>query len=374
MNDKSVLIVFLGNIHYDSRVTNFYKTFKERGYKAKVVSFDWLTANFLTVKGDVSIYKLKKTSSLLYYLRFSIILSYRILFTKADYIFAEDIYTLPFAVIFGKLKGAKIIYDSREVYGHLAGLRKRKNLQSVLRWIEKTFIRGVYKTMTTGPLDSLHIEKEYGLGKTIVMRNLPYFSDIKNRFDFRKHYNLSESTKILLYQGVILHGRGLKLIFNILGEIENCVLVILGGGEYADFYQKLSVEKGLGGKVFFFGKIPQEELLRFTAGADIGLSVIENLSLSYYYALPNKMFEYILTGVPVLASNFPQMKEIIDDYKVGLYIDPESTEELKKTLQLMINDGKLREMLSHNCLEAAKELNWDNEIKKLLPFIESGLQ
>jgi glycosyltransferase involved in cell wall biosynthesis len=370
MNDKSILIAFLGNIHYDSRVTNFYKTFKAKGYKTRVVSFDWLTDNIITERGDVSVYKLKKTSSLLYYLRFAFILSCRILFTKADFIFAEDIYTLPFAVIFGKLKGAKIIYDSREVYGHLAGLSKRKNLQSLLRWIEKTFIHKVYKTMTTGELDSIHIEKEYGLEKTIVMRNLPLYSKIQDPFDFRNHYNLDYSTKILLYQGVILHGRGLKQIFDVLGEIDNCALVIIGGGEYTDYYKKLCSNKGLNSKVFFFGKIPQDELLTYTAGADIGLSVIENLSLSYYYALPNKMFEYILTGVPVLASNFPQMKDIIDKYKVGLYIDPENTEELKKTLQLMIDDDSLRKNLSDNCLAAAKELNWENEIKKLLPFVD----
>jgi len=371
MNGKSVLIVFLGNIHYDTRVTNFYRTFIDKGFKTKVVAFDWLTDNFQTEKGDVSVYKLKKTFSLIYYLRFAFVLSFRILFTKSDFIFAEDIYTLPFAVLFGKLKGSKIIYDSREVYGHLAGLSKRKNLQNLLRWIEKTFIHSVYKTMTTGPLDSLHIEKEYGLAKTLVMRNLPLYCKIETPFDFRKHYNLNETTKILLYQGAILHGRGLKLIFNVLSELDNCAMIIIGGGEYKDFYKKLSVEMGIDNKVFFFGKIPQDELLSYTAGADIGLSVIENLSLSYYYALPNKMFEYILTGVPVLASNFPQMKEIIDVYKVGLYIDPENPDELKTALQLMINDNKLLKKLSGNCLEAAKELNWENEVKKLLPFIEN---
>jgi glycosyltransferase involved in cell wall biosynthesis len=371
MNDKSVLIVFLGNIHYDSRATNFYRTFKERGYKTKVISFDWLTDNFQTERGEVSVYRLKKKSSLLYYLRFAFILSCRILFTKDDYIFAEDIYTLPFAVIFGKIKGAKIIYDSREVYGHLAGLSKRENIQSLLIWIEKTFIHYVYKTLTTGELDSLHIEKEYGLEKTIVIRNLPLYYKIENPYDFRKHFNLKAEIKILLYQGVILHGRGLKLIFEILGEVNNCALIILGGGEYTDYYKKLSSDKGLDSKVFFFDKIPQEKLLGYTAGADVGLSIIENLSLSYYYALPNKMFEYIMTGVPVLASNFPQMKDIIDKYKVGLYIDPENQDELKNTMQLLINDNNLRHKLSDNCLAAAKELNWEEEIKKLLPFIKS---
>jgi glycosyltransferase involved in cell wall biosynthesis len=372
MNDKSILIIFLGNIHYDSRTSNFYKTFKDKRYTTKVISFDWLTEDFKTQKGDVSVYKLKKDfSSLLFYFKFSCILFWKILITKADFIFAEDIYTLPFAVIIGKLKRAKVIYDSREVYTHLAGLNKRKNLQGILSRIEKIFIKGVYKIVTTGELDSQYIEKEYNIENTIVIRNLPPYTKIENPFDFRKHYHLSREIKILLYQGVILHGRGLKSIFDLLNDLDNCVLIIIGGGEYSEYYMKLSVEKNLGKKVFFFGKITQSELLNYTAGADIGLSVIENLSLSYYYALPNKMFEYILTGVPVLASNFPQMKAVIDNYKVGLYIDPENLQEIKETLNLLLNDDVFRNKLKKNCLDVASELNWEKEIEKLLPFVDN---
>jgi glycosyltransferase involved in cell wall biosynthesis len=371
MNDKSVLIVFLGNIHFDTRVYNFYKTFTGRGYRTRVISFDWLTGNFKSEKGDVSVYKLSKKSSLLYYIKFSIILSLRLLESKADFIFAEDVYTLPFAIIFGKLKGAKVLYDSREIYGHLAGLSKRKNVQMMLRWIENKFIRHTYKTITTGNMDSNYLEKEYGLNNTILIRNLPLYQEIKTPFDFRNHYSLNKGVKILLYQGVILHGRGLGPIFDVLKEIKNCVLIVIGGGEYADYYKKVSVEKGLIDKVFFFGKVDQKDLLKYTAGADIGLSVIENLSLSYYYALPNKLFEYIITGVPVIASNFPQMVEVIDKYKTGLYLSSDNPREIKETLQTLIDDDDLRSTMRENCLKAALVLNWEKEMENLFPSIEN---
>ncbi|MGA7839119.1 MAG: glycosyltransferase [Ignavibacteriaceae bacterium] len=370
MNANSVLITFLGNIHYDTRTFNLYKTFSEKGFDVDVVSFDWLTERFKAEKGKISVYKLtKKYSSILFYFYFALIISFRILFSKAKFIFAEDVYTLPFCVVFGKMKGARIFYDSREVYGHLAGLGEKKTIQSWLVKIEKTFIQHTTKVFTTGSLDSAHIEKEYNLDETIVIRNLPLYTEIKNPFDFRAHYKLSADTKILLYQGIILHGRGLKIIYDILSELDNCVLVVIGGGEFKDYYQKLSIEKGLSDKVFFFGKLGQNELLNYTAGADIGLSLIENLSLSYYYALPNKMFEYILTGVPVFASNFPQMKDIIDQYNVGSYSDPENREEIISNLQMLIDDNNYRSELKRNCLKASKQLNWEKEIEKLLPYI-----
>ncbi|MDR3609092.1 MAG: glycosyltransferase [Ignavibacteriaceae bacterium] len=370
MKDKTVLIIFLGNIHYDTRASNLYETFTQKGNRTQVVSFDWLTENFKAERGQVSVYKLKKKSSLLFYLRFSVIISVRLLTAKADMIFAEDIYTLPFAIIFGKLKGAKVFYDSREVYGHLAGLSKRKNIQNLLRWIENLFIRFTFKTITTGELDSKYLEKKYNLKDTIVIRNLPLYDEIKMPFDFRGYYTINEDVKILLYQGVILHGRGLGPLFEVLKGIKNCILIIIGGGEHEQYYKELAIQKGLNDKVFFFGKVMLKDLLYYTAGADIGLCIIENLSLSYYYALPNKLFEYIITGVPVFASNFPQMVNIIDKYKVGEYISPENPIEIKEALQKLIDDKDLRKTFRNNCLKAAMELNWEKEIEKLFSQIE----
>ncbi|MDX1700370.1 MAG: hypothetical protein R3250_07115, partial [Melioribacteraceae bacterium] len=100
------------------------------------------------------------------------------------------------------------------------------------------------------------------------------------------------------------------------------------------------------------------------AGADLGLALIENISISYYYALPNKLFEYIMAGVPVLSSNLPQMKIIIDTYGVGRYADPENKGEIISLLKEMLNDTDLLKTYKSNCNVAAKELNWENEFIK----------
>ena len=375
MQGKTVLILFLSNFYFDSRASNLYTSLCECGYKVRVVSFDWLTKGFKTKRGEISVYKLHKGFlSLTFYLKFIFILSFNLIKSKASIIFAEDVYTLPFAVIFSRLKNGKVIYDSRELYGHLAGLRNRKIVQAIIRAIERIFIRGAHKIITTGSLDSEYIEKEFNLKDTIVVRNLPLIAGNFEPFNFRKHLGLNKDIKILLYQGVILHGRGLQKIFEAINRLNNCVFIILGDGEARDFYQNLANEKGLLNKVFFWGKVEQPELLEYTAGADIGLTIIENLSLSYYYALPNKMFEYIQAGIPVLASHFPQMKEIIDKYKVGLYIDPENIDEIVDTLNILMNNYELINNLKRNCIIAGRELNWNKEINKLLYVISKDFK
>ncbi|MCL4550864.1 MAG: glycosyltransferase, partial [Bacteroidetes bacterium] len=117
-------------------------------------------------------------------------------------------------------------------------------------------------------------------------------------------------------------------------------------------------------RVYFEGTISQKELINYTAGGDIGLSLIENISVSYYHALPNKMFEYIMAGLPVLASDLPQMKKIIETYKVGECIKIENEDIIVTTLNDWTdNPGKL-DTYRVNCAKAAEELNWQKEYER----------
>jgi glycosyltransferase involved in cell wall biosynthesis len=117
-------------------------------------------------------------------------------------------------------------------------------------------------------------------------------------------------------------------------------------------------------RVKFTGTISQNELLSYTASADIGCVLIENISRSYYYALPNKLFEYIAVGVPVLASKLPQMVQIIDEYGVGKYVDPENRQEIIDVIKLL-RDPELRKVIKANTIIAHQMLNWDSEFLKV---------
>ena len=369
-SNKKVLITFLGNIDYDTRCYNLYNTLKVNGFDVSFTGFDWLTKNFKPVKGDITIHKLHKgILSLSFYLKIIWHIKLALFSSRASIFFAEDIYTLPFAVSFGKLKRVKVFYDSRELYGHLAGLNERKVVQFFWKTVEKLFIKHVDHIITTGDMDSDVLNEMYGVTNTVVLRNLPRFYKAAQQTDLRNQLGISKDKKILLYQGVILKGRGIEKIFDILPDISEFVFVIVGGGEFEDYYKNLAVERKVIEQVFFTGKFNQEDLPKLTPSADVGIALIENISKSYYYALPNKLFEYIMAEVPVVVSNLPQMKEIVHKFNVGFTVDPDNKDELITALINLTSDEVQYKKFKQNCKIASEELNWENEVDDLLKLL-----
>jgi len=367
---RSAVIAFLGNAYHDSRVVNLIESLNKLNIDTTTISFDWKSENFKSQTGKTSVYKLDKSkSSLIYYFKFFYLLTRDLLKNKADYYFAEDIYTLPTVYFFAKLNKGKIFYNSREIYAHLAGLRNRGIVQKIIAKIESKFIKKVDMVLVTGEMDADFIKESYSINNLFVLRNLPKFQkDILN-IDLHEKLNIPKEDKILLYQGVVLEGRGIIKIINILEKVPNAHFVIIGDGEYKKQFENEANKLSVTDRIHFMGVVNHSELLSYTVSADIGVTLIENISISYYYALPNKLFEYIMAGVPVLASNLPQMKRVIDEYKVGKYVDPEDENELINTLNEMINNEENLDEYRKNCENASKELNWEAEFKKFEEFL-----
>jgi len=365
MNKKKISIGFLGNINFDTRTYNLVKSLQGYGHEVKFNGFDWLTPGFETFETDsVRVEKLVKTKfSVLFYIKFGFKLFSRLMKQKSDIFFASDLYSLPFCTIAAKLKRKKIFYDSREVYTEIPALNSKQIVKRLVKIIEGHYIKKCDYIVTTGQMDSDYIEKLYNLPKTDVLRNLPL--PVKNivPVDYKSKFKNYNGGKIILYQGIIVLGRGIEIYFDVVKKYNKCYLVLLGGGEDGEYYENLAAEMGIEDKVYFAGKIPQNELLNYTAGADAGLSVIDNNSTNSYYALPNKLFEYIMAEIPVIVNNLPQMKEIVEQYKVGTVAN--SYKEIIKCLKHW-EENKAKYMeLKENCRFASQELNWENEIKKI---------
>lgn len=361
---KKVCIAFLGNALLDTRIINLSNSLKEDGYKVTVISFDWYSEHFPHTEDHIKIFKLRKRKiTILFYLNFTFILLKELLKRRADLYIAEDIYTLPLISIIGRIRKARVIFNSREIYSHIGGLSNKPFIQKIVSAVEKVFITKVHLVLTTGGMDSEFIEKKYNISNTLVIRNLPFYRQSTQPIDFRKKYNLTKEEIILLYQGVILKGRGIGRIIQAMKNLPRTVFILLGEGEQKNNYRKLAEECGVDDRVFFEGTYPQKELINYTAGGDIGICIIENISLSYYHALPNKLFEYIMAGLPVISSILPQLKKIIDDYQVGEIVDIEQGELIEEKIIKLINNQNLLNVYKTNCSVAAKKLNWQEEYK-----------
>ncbi len=219
--------------------------------------------------------------------------------------------------------------------------------------------------IVTGKLDGEWLKSKYGLQNFTVLRNLPRYQKIHEPVDLHKELGIPKTTFLILYQGIIAPGRGIEAVIKAMCRLDNTAFILIGWGEYEEYYKKYAASLNISDKVYFAGKICQDKLLSYTAGADAGVCLIENISLSYFFALPNKLFEYIMAGLPVLCTPLPQMAEIIKTYHTGAVIEESNIEKLTDRISLWHNNKELFKEMQLNCANAAKSLHWDNEFENI---------
>mgnify|MGYP006307837467 CR=1 FL=1 len=157
--------------------------------------------------------------------------------------------------------------------------------------------------------------------------------------------------------------------------INNAKLEIIGDGDLSDQLKQRVKDKALDKKVSIKDRIPFQELPDITRKADLGIALEENIGLNYYYALPNKLFDYIQAGVPVIVSPFPEMQKIVNKYEIGAIYDHKDPQMLAKKINEIFELKNRYQKWKKNTLKAAEELCWENEEKILMEiYSKAGLQ
>ena len=141
--------------------------------------------------------------------------------------------------------------------------------------------------------------------------------------------------------------------------------MIIGDGDIRDQLREQTRILKIEDKVIFWGKIAADKLHEYTTSASIGLCLLEDKGLSYYYALPNRIFDYIQAGVPVLATRFPEISTIVETYKTGVLIDHYQPLYLAEVINTMLEFP----FNTDHFEIIAKELCWENEEKILMEVI-----
>lgn len=154
--------------------------------------------------------------------------------------------------------------------------------------------------------------------------------------------------------------RGIEFMVKAMHYVDNCVLYLAGKGDLSAQIEALIEQEKLQNNVIMLGEIPQEELHGYTIQAHLGLSLEEDRGLNYRFALPNKLFNYIHAGVPVLVSDLPEMKGLVAQYAVGDWISTHEPEQIAQKIESMLRDEQYQ-LWKSNCLKAKEELCWEKE-------------
>ncbi len=202
--------------------------------------------------------------------------------------------------------------------------------------------------------------------------NTPHFRGgselVKSDISLRDELNIDRNLKVILYVGAITFNRGLENVLKAMVLLPNCFLVLMGHGldEYKQKIQNLAEQLCVQERFAFFGPVPGDQVTMYASGADLGVASIENACKSYYLCSPNKLFEYLLSGLPVITSNFPELSYVVNKYNAGATFDPSSPEEIAEAAIKVLSQKRDDHSKVENARLVAEDYNWDNEARKMV--------
>jgi len=352
----------------DNRVHKMAVTLHELGYSITLIGR--VKPESAKVTGRVyqtHRFKLPFLKGPLFYASYNLTLCFYLLSRSFSVIWSNDLDTLPACFLVSKIKRSILVYDSHELYTEVPELVNRPGIRKIWEKIEGLLVpRLKYCITVCQSIASYYLDK-YGT-TFMVVRNVPVLGDLKTQT--KEALSTTNGKPVILYQGSVNLGRGVEEAISAMHFIDEAELWIVGDGDhYRSCIERVHIE-GLSHKVHFTGRIPLEDLSQYTKRANIGLSLEKDLGLNYRYALPNKLFDYIRAGVPVLASALPEIKKIIDNYQIGNTIEEISPRSISSAILSMLNDKEKMEDWSSNCLKAAPLLCWEKEQEIVIEFMQ----
>jgi glycosyltransferase involved in cell wall biosynthesis len=368
---RRIVIVFLGNIKNDSRSFKIYNSLKEAGYIVKVICAVEPNEPIIESNDEVINVKLRKFRKALFKI-LSFYFKSLPLITKmcADIVISSDLFSLPIAWLISIKCNAKMIYDSRELYSSLASTKNRLFVRKTISLFEKIFTLRCSLILTVNQSIAKLISSKFKK-PIFIIRNFPT-TKWKSGKTFAYEKQIENA---LLYLGLFHQDRGFDVYFELIQKLSfdfnDIKLLIIGKGELKNLLLEEILKQNLETKVEILGPYSPDEELKFpNVKKIIGLCIIKPVSLSYFFSLPNKIFEYIQAKIPFIASDLPEIRAVVETYKVGILVDPSNINEIVESTRKLLTDQNLYLTMKDNCERATRELTWENEVKSLLDALK----
>jgi glycosyltransferase involved in cell wall biosynthesis len=370
---KRIIFTVSNDLSYDQRMQKICRSLFKAGYSVELVGRQ--RENSIPLGAEP--YKQTRLrcwfdSGKLFYAEYNLRLLVYLLFTKFDAACAIDLDTIVPVYIAGRLKCAKLVYDAHEYFTEVPEVNRRPIVKSVWKWVERVFVPrfDLCYTVSKGLADIF--EKEYGKKVNVIM-NVPFYDEhgagVVNGSTRNMNAGSLAVKPFILYQGALNEGRGLEFLIEAMQGID-CELKLAGEGDLSAELRALASKMGLNEKVSFLGYITPAKLKLLTAQATIGVNMLENKGLSYYYSLSNKFFDYIHNRVPQVCIDFPEYRMVNEKYHVALLTKDCTPYEIKQAIIRLLTDTNLYWQLQKNCEVCSRELNWQREEKMLLGLYE----
>ncbi len=301
-----------------------------------------------------------------------------------DLILAHDCNTLLAGRMLKEVTGVPLVYDSHELFLE-RNIGSRRHWVDKLCWwpIERGCIKSSDAIFTVAEGIARFLEAQYRIPEVYLLRNVqPYepppapLGEGESSL-MHQEFGLDPSVRIVIYPGAITLNRGIEFMIDAAGMLDNAVFVVMGYANSEPYMEEILARAtgngSLNTSIFFKDAVPIDEVGRWVAGASLGVVPTQGVCMSYKFEASNKMFHCLMAGVPLAMSDHPEKRILADKRGVGVLFDETSPESIAASINSTLNDAHGMQRMKANCLKAALELNWEQEVHRYLTVMSTLL-
>jgi hypothetical protein len=356
---KKIVCTVINDLSTDQRMHRICDSLVDAGYHVTLIGRQLASSQKLTQKKFQQVrLKCIWNKGFLFYFEYNLLLTLWLIFHKVDIINAIDLDTIAPAWLVSKIKKVKTVYDAHEWFPYCPEIVNRPSVHKFWLEMEEIFLPKMDAIYTVSQSIANEFSKLYRREIGLV-RNMPKIQSIDKTIQ----------EKYILYQGALNIGRGLEELIDAMQDID-MELWIAGEGDIEQELKQKVNHQNLSHKVKFLGKIDPEKLWYYTENAWIGVNLLQNLGLNYYYSLANKFFDYVQAEIPQITMNFPEYQKMNQEFEVAILINDLNKDEIIKSVLKLNNDLDFYNHFKSQSLQAKVKWNWDIEKKTLIDIYE----
>ncbi len=289
-----------------------------------------------------------------------------------DVVHAHDLNTLPVAALLAHRTGARLVYDAHELYPEVSTLSRLE--RAIWRRLEPKLIRRSDRVITVCDAIAEELSRRYRISTPQVLLNCPPSTEIADPAlsPLRRAVGLAtgDRTTLVLYQGGFAPNRGLVELVLAMHELDDAILVMMGWGRLEDDLRELVGAQRLHDRVRILGPVHRDQLQLWTAGADIGVIPYQPVGLNNTFATPNKLFEYMSAGIPIVATRLPEITRIVDGHAIGVTFERVTPREIAAAVRRLLTDPAERAAMRRRATVVRDQYTWEHQAERLLTLYE----
>ena len=361
---KRAIVSVTNDLATDNRVHRTCMVLRELGYEVLLVGRQLPNSPPLERPYATKRMRLLFNKGPLFYAEYNVRLFLLLLFSRAQLLVANDLDTLLANFLVARLRGIELVYDTHEFYTEVPELVGRPRVRAVWLAIERWIFPKLKRIITVNASIAQAYKERYGKEVAVVL-NIPVPVDLGPAVT-RAALGLPEDRFILILQGAGINvERGGEEAVLAMKELPDCLLLIIGSGDAWPVLQRLVKENGLEDRVRLIGRLPYVEMMRYTRNADLGLTLDKDTNLNYRFSLPNKLFDYLHAGIPVLATDLPEVAAIVRAHDCGVVIPVPTPGAIAQAVRELQADRARQVAMRANATFAAREHDGAREQDRL---------